>query len=129
MANERKILESFALLICKYDIHRLLGNDDSDSSFYDSGMYLLDRPLLSYHYLSSYRILSSKEPDVCGSCYTYFGHTYGGRYRMGCHMCYDEDLADKRLFSFIRLAGFDVRQGQNYLIGIIHKYLQGEDMS
>lgn len=131
MAHTMTVLESFAILICKHDIHMLLGDDrDEECSCYNALMYLLDRPNTSYKGMVSVpRISSTQEADVCGSCYSYFGHTYSGRYRVGCHLCHDEERSRSRLITFARLTGLDIRQSETILSTVIYKYLIGEDVS
>lgn len=129
MTTTQNVLEAFAILICKHDIHLLLGNDDDDDfTSYNVLMYLLDRPN-SIYTSSVQRISGSKEPDICASCYTYFGHSFGGRLRLGCHHCYDESVARHRLFAFARLTGLDIRQSEVILSNVLYKYLKGEDVS
>lgn len=121
-------LESLAILIYKHDIHKLLGDDEDDTfDCYNCLMYLIDRPAITYH-LSIPRLSNSKEPDICGSCFTYFGHTYSGRMRTGCHVCRNEELARDRHTTFSRISGLDYRQTDSFLCNVLYKYLQGDDI-
>ena len=123
-------IESLIILIYKFDIHMMLGNDeDDDMSCYNSMMYLMDRPPKIYYSPYDFRA-GTREPDMCGSCYTYFGHTYAGRLRNSCHICQVEELGSRRYIAFNRFCGIPIWRGQYLLVAkTLYKYLLGEDIS
>jgi len=123
-------LESIIILLYKHDILQYLPEESGDNNTYEVLMALSGRKDGAY-YIPYTRYMTSKMADLCGSCLAYFGHTYGGRYRAGCHLCMDHRTASKRLLDLGRMIGSAPDQNiQALVVDVLYKYhITGEDVS
>ena len=102
--KDNRSIEALTILVYKHDIHTCFFSNETEMEKYEVLMYLSDR--YSGEYPIPYEtIVGDKMPDICGSCLAYFGHTYGGRLRSGCHICHDKTTGYDRLLDLGRMIG------------------------
>lgn len=128
-------LESLIILIWYHNIQDYFIDDEllDNDGYYDCrrGMEYIGGNTNYWIPLDNYP--ATKLPDICGSCLTYFGHTYGGNLRHGCHVCRDSTTANNRIVEFNRVIRAYMYQNRNvfaYVASVLYKYnLIGEDVS